>query len=303
MVKEKKYWAFIDKTGKKVIETRYEDVDPFKDGLAEVRREVSSFSFGGLLINAIGVAAGVPVYGPDGNLISDKIKRGYIDKTGAEVISTKNDYTSPFHDGAAIVKVKGKWGAVDQKGAYIVEPKYNGIHFFSDGLAAVKEGAKWGYVGKDGRLVIPPTYDEAGEFTEGIAVVRQSGKAFFIDKEGHVPFLVPKNITDLGMFISGLAPAKIGDKWGFIDTKGNVVITPAYDEVRTHQYSEGFCRDESVTASEMWLRQSQRNSAPRVPRAAGPRSARDCHASSSRSSQRSAPCPAQGVRRASRSGR
>ena len=38
------------------------------------------------------------------------------------------------------------------------------------------------------------------------------------------------------MFISGLAPVKIDGKWGFIDTKGNVVITPAYDEVRTHQY-------------------------------------------------------------------
>ena len=38
------------------------------------------------------------------------------------------------------------------------------------------------------------------------------------------------------MFNEGLAPVKIDGKWGFIDTKGNVVITPAYDEVRTHQY-------------------------------------------------------------------
>lgn len=237
-MKQKKHCGFIDKTGKKVIETRYSDVMPFENGLAEVRREVNSFSFGGLLINAIGIAAGVPVYGPDGNLISDKIKRGYIDKTGAEIISTKNDYNSPFIDGTALVRVNSKWGMVDRKGAYVIEPKYKAIHFFYNDLAAVQDGDNWGFVGRDGQMVIAAKYDEVHDFTDGLAAVRQGSKSFFIDKTGRAPFLLPNSITEIGMFNEGLAPVKVGEKWGFIDKTGTIVIAPAYDEVRTHQYEK-----------------------------------------------------------------
>ena len=237
MVKEKKYWAFIDKTGKKVIETRYEDVDPFENGLAEVRREVKSTNFIGAVLSIAAATAGHIMYDPV-MLDDEKIKRGYIDRTGAEIVSAKNDYNSTFMNGVALVRVKNKWGIVDRKGAYVIEPKYKGIHFFYDDLAAVQDGDKWGFVGRDGAMVIAPKYDEVHDFTDGIAAVRQGSKSFFIDKTGRVPFLLPSTITDIGMFISGLAPAKIGDKWGFIDTKGNVVIAPAYDEVRTHQYEK-----------------------------------------------------------------
>ena len=233
MVKEKKHWAFIDKTGAKVIQTRYEDVDPFDGGLAEVRREVKSGSLGGFLFSAVTFAARIPTFGVNVDLIDEKIKRGYIDRTGTEVISAKNDYNSVFHDGVALVRVKGKWGAVDRTGAYVIEPKYSAINFFSEDLAAVKEGEKWGYVARDGRIVIAPAYDEARDFREGLAAVTKGGKSFYIDKTGHVPFLVPSTITEVGDFSMGLAPAKIGGKWGFIDHTGAVIIAPAYAEART----------------------------------------------------------------------
>ena len=237
MVKEKKHWAFIDKTGEVVFETRYEDVDPFKDGLAEVRREIKVGLLGGFLTTAVSFAINIPVIGMPNDYLGDKVKRGYIDKTGAEIISTKNDYNSPFFDGMALVRVKSKWGMVDRKGAYVIEPKYKDVHLFYDDLAAVQDGDKWGFVGRDGKIVIEPKYDEVHDFTDGIAAVRQGSKSFFIDKTGRVPFLLPNNITDIGMFNKGLAPVKIDGKWGFIDTKGTVVIPPAYNEVLTHQYT------------------------------------------------------------------
>ena len=236
MVKEKKHWAFIDKTGAKVIQTKYEDVDPFDHGLAEVRRPVKSTNFLGAVLTLGAATAGHFIY--DSVILDDeKIKRGYIDRNGVEVISAKNDYNSPFYNDMARVRIKYKWGLVDRAGAYIIEPKYKDIHFFYDDLAAVQDGDKWGFVGRDGAVVIAPKYDEVKDFSEGLAVVRQGQKSFFIDKTGRVPFLVPSTITDLGMFIAGLAPAKIGDKWGFIDHAGTVVIPPTYDETRTHQYT------------------------------------------------------------------
>jgi len=236
MVKEKKYRAFIDKTGAKVIQTRYSDVMPFENGLAEVRREVKVGLLGGFLTSAVSFATGVPTFGVGTDLIGEKVKRGYIDKTGAEIISTKNDYNSIFMDGVALVRVKSKWGIVDRKGAYVVEPKYKGIHFFYDDRAAVQDGDKWGFVDRTGTVVIEPKYDEVHDFTDGIAAVRQGSKSFFIDKTGRVPFLLPSTVTEIGMFNERFAPVKIGDKWGFIDHTGTVVIPPTYNEVRTHQY-------------------------------------------------------------------
>ena len=184
---------------------------------------------------AIGVAAfasGFLSLGTD--LYTDpKIKRGYIDHSGTEIVSPKNNYNSTFADGMALVVVKGKWGCVNEKGAYIVEPKYNEMHRFSEDMAAVKDGDKWGFVGRDGQIAIAPAYEAVHDFHEGLAVVSKGGKSFFIDKTGRVPFLLPSTVTEIGMFNEGFAPVKIGDKWGFIDHAGTIVIAPAYDAAGT----------------------------------------------------------------------
>ena len=230
-VQSKKNWIFIDKTGTKQFDARYETVLPFNNGTAEVHRKAKTTNFLGAAIGVAAFASGFLSLGTD--LYTDpKIKRGYIDHSGNEIVSPKNNYNSTYVDGMALVVVKGKWGCVNEKGAYIVEPKYNEMHRFSEDMAAVKDGDKWGFVGRDGQIAIAPAYEEAHDFHEDLAVVK-GGKAFFIDKTGRVPFLVPSTITVLGDFASGLAPAKIGDKWGFIDHAGTIVIDPAYDAAGT----------------------------------------------------------------------
>lgn len=149
-VQSKKNWIFIDKTGTKQFDARYETVLPFNNSTAEVHRKVKSTNFLGAAIGVAAFASGFLSLGTD--LYTDpKIKRGYIDHSGNEIVSPKNNYNSTYVDGMALVVVKGKWGCVNEKGAYIVEPKYNEMHRFSEDMAAVKDGDKWGFSGATDR--------------------------------------------------------------------------------------------------------------------------------------------------------
>ena len=108
-VQSKKNWIFIDKTGTKQFDARYETVLPFSNGTAEVHRKVKSTNFLGAAIGVAAFASGFLSLGTD--LYTDpKIKRGYIDHSGNEIVSPKNNYNSTYVDGMALVVVKGKWG-------------------------------------------------------------------------------------------------------------------------------------------------------------------------------------------------
>jgi hypothetical protein len=91
-------------------------VYPFEEGLAEIRVEKVSFSWGVVLGNVI-QAAGIP-YLPDEdrNLAQNNIKRGFIDTAGTQVIPTKYDVVGTFNNGLALVVNKGLAGFVNRKG-------------------------------------------------------------------------------------------------------------------------------------------------------------------------------------------
>ena len=233
MVKEKKGWSIIDRSGKKLFKTRYEEVGPFENGIAEVYRETRTANIGGMLLKGLVIVKRLPTFGRDIEMFDEKLKRGYIDRTGAEVISTKHDYIAAFEDGMAPVRMRGKWGMISRTGAYIVPPNFSAIRRFSEGMAAVRHGDKWGYVGHNGEIVIAAVYEDAADFHEGLAAVRQDGRPFFIDQTGQSPFRVPTTITEIGDFAAGLAPVKKGEKWGFIDKTGMLVIDPIYDAAET----------------------------------------------------------------------
>jgi hypothetical protein len=172
------YSFFIDKAGEVVLELpQYDCYDRgFKEGLAAVRinngvvggvhgfintsgkqvmslpryDEVWGFSCGMATVGVAAEKAG------DGSYKVDKIKYGYIDKSGTEII----------------------------------RPQYNYAQDFSEGLAAVKINDKFGYIDNTGNIVIPFQYDWAQEFSEGLACVGKNKKPCFIDKSGNVVITV-----------------------------------------------------------------------------------------------------------------
>ena len=96
-------WGFIDKTGKEVVEKKYDDIDPFFEGMAVVK-----------------------IKDKDGS--GDK--EGYIDNTGKEVVEPKYDFAAFFEDGMGEVtnyEMGIMVGYVDKTGQEVVEVKYNGV--------------------------------------------------------------------------------------------------------------------------------------------------------------------------------
>lgn len=76
-------WGFIDRTGKEFTLLKYDNAEPFSEGMARV-------NLGG--------------------------KWGFIDRTGKEITPLKYDYALDFHEGSAGVEMEGRWGRIDKDG-------------------------------------------------------------------------------------------------------------------------------------------------------------------------------------------
>lgn len=244
--------GYIDRTGKIVIEPRFQGASDFSEGLASVA-------------------------------ISDNgYKEGYIDRTGKMVIEPQWDTAGKFKDGVAWVgfdqakkeyKVGNrifsssptdsfdyKFGLIDKTGKYIIEPTYTLTGDFSEGLAVVRtKEDRFGFIDRTGKLVIPAKLDWAGSFSEGLAWIYIDGKYGYIDRSGQI--VIKPKFTLAQDFSEGLACVKIGGStrkpafgiqtittrdsdthYAYIDKAGKIVFDLKVEEA--HSFSEGLARFE-----------------------------------------------------------
>lgn len=276
-VKRNGKWAYIDKEGNEQFEVPYRKVTPFYNGLAEVRVKVTKVSMLGIVLNVFANLAGsmgdYTYRGIDFDFMEDNEKRGYINKQGELVITTKYDFVGVynskisehilvvknhkvglvdingnfvipaeydqvtyFKDGYAVVKLDDKHKFVNLSHEVLNKNEYSDARIFQDGMAAVKMGDNWGYIKSDGMTVIRPKFEIANSFYGDRASVKFNGNWRIIDKEGTtVKELV--DVVEILDFVNGLAPARKGKNWGFIDINGDFVIEPQFSEA---SFFEGF---------------------------------------------------------------
>ena len=257
-------WGFADKEGNEILPCKYDDIEPYDNGLAAVETdgkwgfidkkgtEITPFKYDYVGNFSEGMAAIC-----EGKYPNDKW--GFVDNTGKEVVPCKYDYAYPFSEGMAVVREgdweNGKWGFIDKTGEKVISCKYDYVNNFSEGMAAVGIGAdwengKWGFIDKTGKEVTPLQYcvpenalegPEPPAFSEGMVAVRdaETNKMGFVDKTGKE--VVPCIYDDAYPFSEGMAAVCEGDwgtgKWGFIDKVGEKVISCKYDYV--NNFSEG----------------------------------------------------------------
>jgi WG containing repeat len=159
----KSKYGFIDKTGRFIIEPKYDQAASFSNALARVVVQEGGEEKVGL-IDRSGYFVIPPKFNTDVNFrrnssdfseglvslteglrptITKEAKSVYIDRKGVIVLSTDFSYAGPFHDGMAVV--------------------YD------------EERSKFGFIDKSGNVVISLQYDLAGDFSEGLAYVAISG--------------------------------------------------------------------------------------------------------------------------------
>ena len=113
-------YGFKDQNNKVVIHADYDELYPFKEGLA-------CFQSGDYY--------------------------GYIDMENNIVIPADTYVlATSFSEGLAAVMPKDKYGYIDKNNVFVIQPQFDAATAFSDGEARVKIGDKWGALYKDGSL-------------------------------------------------------------------------------------------------------------------------------------------------------
>lgn len=206
--------GFMDYNGKIVIETKYDDVMDFSEGLAAVKQASDSWDS----------------------------KWGFIDKNGKVVIDFLFSHQpTNFSSGRAFIKGNdGKFGIIDAKGKVLVEPKYNQAFPFENGFATVSyTDAKWQttyeIIDINGKVIKSFTREKSGSetillsgFKNGLAVAMKSGKYGLIDTKGNV--IVNFIFMKLNQMNDDRAYAELFDQKtksitsGYIDKNGKFVI-------------------------------------------------------------------------------
>ncbi|HEY6953186.1 MAG TPA: WG repeat-containing protein, partial [Bacteroidota bacterium] len=188
-------------------------------------------------------------------IVVDKMY-GFINASGAEVISPQYIEGHSFSDGYSLVK-KGRWlqsgEAIDLHTGYLTtQGEFKSVHGFDllgtfhEGLARARRPgflaftwSQWGFIDTSLVAAIEPAYDDVGDFSEGLAWVELKEVFLFVvisDTYGYVDkggkLVIPCRFERAGNFSEGLANVSIDGKRGFINRSGDVVIDARFERVR-----------------------------------------------------------------------
>jgi hypothetical protein len=259
-------YGFIDKSGKIIIQAKFDRADEFHEGLALV-------GIGGTgkgerklgFIDHIGRVV-IPLKFNTANAFSDGFaqvqisedykRTSYINKSGKVMLELTDVMPEDFSEGFAQVcdppkRPKGfcSWRNIDKFGNTLKFPNIQYFGQFSEGLAPARgDKANLGYIDKTGQFVISPQFDMGSPFHDGLAKVQvsttsrtsQSGRSEtewgYIDKSGQFA-VKPQFFEEAANFSDGLARVRINKRWGYIDKTGQFVIPPIFDQAT--DFSEG----------------------------------------------------------------
>jgi hypothetical protein len=241
-----------------VIEPEYEQMEPFSEGLAKVKR--------------------------DG-------KYGFVDKDGRLAIPVQLDGARDFKNGRAqafeklpqpeerrdrngkyIMTVAALCGFIDRSGELVVPYKFEVCNdFYEDRASVFVAGQGWGIIDLEGRFVVPPQLttiavspgfpkiflrtspttksssfgSERSGFSEGVMAVLDEKGVGYIDRDGKLA--IAHQFVAASLFRDGLAVARMRAEVGFglpdskktsfagvIDRTGRFVVPPIYEWAKLH---------------------------------------------------------------------
>jgi tetratricopeptide (TPR) repeat protein len=203
-------WGFTDADGETVVAARYADIQPFRDGVAWVRRPESE-------------------------------TWELIDEAGDALIAAAKGYlgVSSFAGGLAWVSRdgNGRWIAIDRNNNVTISTGFDDVRPFRRGIAAVRRNGYWGAVDGVGRVIVPFAYDMFatalsdgryidGFSDEGLAVVQVGGRKGVVDRSGRT--LVDPTFVSLVIHPVAFLMTDDDGRWGALDRKGRILIDPTH---------------------------------------------------------------------------
>lgn len=241
--------AGIDENGRVLFTTPFEDIRPFRYGVAEYRRKINHFKGGtflGLIIANNAGAKATNEYGAYGSLSHDT-KRGFINRNGEIVIDSKNDIVYPMTPYGAFVKNGGLTSFISPKGKVIIAPGRYDIEDVDteDGYAVLEDDGldKEGLFDLEtGTQLMGFYHDEITLLGHGRAVIEKGKQQYLFNIENdRVITSLPAGI-DLMPFNDESVTwmYKKGTYYGIIDEDGHILYEDTKDLLtRAGQFRHG----------------------------------------------------------------
>jgi hypothetical protein len=209
-VRKDKLWGVARPDGTWLIEPKFEQADPLRDGLARVRL--------------------------DG-------KFGFIDRTGHFAIEPVFHMAWWFEPGIGRTSAErdGVFGVIDKTGSWVFQTNYQQVNLaislrgksYSIFGWQFKNNDRWGLLDLDGRVVLQADFDQPLQRCADGRLEAYKNKEWFYFTEGGIPLQPPDGrIVDASCY--GGAPPytlKIGDKFGLVDERFNSLTPVQFDAV------------------------------------------------------------------------
>jgi hypothetical protein len=243
-------WGYIDRSGKFVIQPRFDEAYEFVSGLASVKLkglEVVIDRSGKITTKSL----------PANYCCDDAIipfHKDIYDESGRRLIApgAKGVEVHRFYQGLAAFhlpvelgvhfyeqffhkdsgdRTDGTYGYINEQGRIVVPPRYTRATNFVDGIAIVEEGLTSGYLNLSGKLIDGQMHHATlHPFNDGVGVFNEGGTYKFIDKNGAI---LASGFTNVGHFTDGFAPVQKGLQWSLIDKSGKTVRKLDFERVES----------------------------------------------------------------------
>jgi hypothetical protein len=217
-------WGYVNHKGEQKIPCRYSKVEPFKNGLAKVTLNGSSY-----YINTYDeqiIAPNECKYYETGFLSVDASFHKHWIK-GMQEYEELTILSNHYYR----VRSKAGYGIIQDDGHLILPCEYASIVLSSDQKLFIAQKKKTFYLyDVYGNLIGKPhtRFERMIDASEGLVKIKYKGALGFCDLEGRI--LISTQYEATGLFHSGICPIKLRDKWGYINTDEKLVLQPYYNE-------------------------------------------------------------------------
>ena len=186
---------FVDRNGKKINNSTYDDLGEYYDGLAGFK---------------------------------DNKKAGYIDTSGNIAIAATYDEVSNFTNGTAMVKQENAYFQIDKKGKPINNTKYTSVANPLNGSFPVKKGTNFGLIDSKGNIIADFKYYEIGTISDDMIWARKEkdGNLILLNKNGKE--IAAYDFEGCGNFENSYATVLKNKKIGLVDKTGKLVLATDY---------------------------------------------------------------------------
>lgn len=161
--------------------------------------------------------------------IQQEEKFGFMDESGAPVISAEYEHVNSFNEGLAVVISSSKHGAIDKRNKVVVDFSFDNMEDFHLGKSIVERNHVFGLIDRNGVFAFPLEYDELGWLNDSLLYAKKNGLFGIYNTENKCQSDL--FFDDIIPFDGRLARVSVNNKVGYLNRALEMEIPAEFDEL------------------------------------------------------------------------